>query len=230
MATTKPAPAPSPSKQLAPVGGSSRRVMNFLRGIREGDPVVWKELLEEVKRAQGNLEEVARRVGVSRETLRRWEKRYERLGQAVEKAVEGNVMLSRQRKAWTSERKKAVAERERKHHESLYNLENARWSGRASHSLPPGVAVGKRAVILVTGLERTFEVPVFVIMTTPKRVHVGVRGKEKDRVKRVSPERVKAWPQEGRFRKSDLEWLEGLEKEHRECFFSPKKGVEPSKK
>lgn len=198
--------------------------MNLLRGIREGDPVVWKELLEEVKKAQGNLEEVARRVGVSRETLRRWENRYERLREAVEKAVEGNAMLARQRKAWTPDRKKAVAERERKHQQALSVLGSARWAPKARHPLPPGVEVGKRAVISVEALERSFVVPVFVLMTTSKRVHVGVRGGQQDRVKRVPPQRVQAWPEDSRrFKKADLEWLEKLEKEHKDAFFPPKK-------
>lgn len=226
MATTKPAPVPVPSKQPAPVGGASRRPMNFLRGIREGDPVVWKELLEEVKKAQGNLEEVARRVGVSRETLRRWENRHERLREAVEKAVGGNVMLARQRKAWTPERKKAVAERERKHQQALGVLEGSSWEPNATSPLPPGVVVGKRAILSVPVLDRSFLVLVFVMRTTAKKVQVVFWSKNGGRVRRVSPKKLQAWPEEERgFRRVELEWLATLEREHKERFFPSKKAV-----
>lgn len=166
------------------------------QGIRRNQPDAWRVLLAAVRKAQGNLMEVARQTGVSRETLRRWVNQYEVLKKAVEKVAKGNPMLWRQIRRWTPERRKVVSDRERQHQIKLGSSENFHWANRASIPLPPGVEVGKRAVWVVHPKNPLGMVSwglIFVLRTTKESVFVLCYTRDKSFVRKVKPTNIIAW-------------------------------------
>lgn len=166
------------------------------RGIREQDKATWKHLLGVVRRAQGNLMEVARRTGLSRETLRRWEQRYEVLRKAIVRAAKGNAMLWQQKRRWSPERRKQVAERERKHQQEQWGSGKFHWESRADIPLPEGVQTGKRAVWVMRPRNPWGHVlwgAVLVLRTTKKSVFVHANLKDVWKTRKIKPGSLMAW-------------------------------------
>jgi hypothetical protein len=164
--------------------------------------------------------EVARQTGVSRETLRRWANQYEVLKKLVEIEAKKVPMLWRQKQSWNPERRKMVAERERKHQKELGLPGKIKWSARALIALPPGVEPGKRAIWVVrpaNPLGYSLWGLALVLRTTRKSVFILAWAKGDTVVRKVKPGSLTAWiPQQHDpyFTKEHIREVAKFEREH----------------